>query len=110
MIIYFFLFLCLLAGAFCGMAVTLQILARCNNSKQPATRNNAKKQRKHTLPPAGAAEPVSGAPLTRKIPPKDFSSTEFNCAADGMDPDAQIAARQQQQDDAYNTLRRRGQE
>ena len=102
---HFFMFLSLAAGVFTGMGGALLVFFGLDKENEP--------EKRHPFPPQ---EPdissdneveLPEIPLTRKIPPKDFSAAEFNCSADGLDADAYIATHQQQQDDAYNTLKRR---
>ena len=45
--------------------------------------------------------------LLHKLPDKEASATDFNCAADGLDAGTYIAGHQQNKDDAYNTLKQR---
>lgn len=108
---YFFMFLALVAGTFAGMGGALLFLAIDSREKKPKRKDEIQK---NATPPNEPIEPeesddpeVSQSPLTRKIPAKDFSVTDFNCAADGVEADEHINARQQTQDNAYNALKRR---
>ena len=103
---YFFMFLALVAGTFTGMGVMLLFFAVSGKKRKP--KEKAPKEEKtppETIEPADEGLPE--IPLTRKMPPKDFSVADFNCAADGVDEEEHIASQQQRQDGAYNTLKRR---
>lgn len=52
--------------------------------------------------------PTEGC-LRHKLPDKEVSATDFNCAADGLEASIYIAGHQQNKDDAYNTLKYRKQ-
>ena len=112
---YFFMFLALVAGTFTGMGGTLLLLAANTGDlkrkkKTSQTRNNSQSEPVTFAIPAEPDESDKiEAPLTRKIPPKDFSMTDFNCAEDGIEADSHIASQQQRQDNAYNALKRRQQ-
>jgi len=106
---YFFMFLSLVAGTFTGMGCTLLLLAVNTEDRKPKDDRPPQSQ-KGSLPEPDVPEDEPeefDIPLTRKIPPKEFSMTEFNCGVDGKEADAHIATQQQQQDNAYNTLKRR---
>jgi len=108
--IYFFMFLALVIGALCGMGGTLLLAGRPSPLDKPEKKT--KKQRKERVKKTENSldEPEPEAPgglLAQKLPAKDFSVADFMCAADGYDSDEHIAARQQQQDNAYNALKSR---
>ena len=63
-----------------------------------------RKQRKQ-MRTAKNKSPQDG--LLQKLPDKEVSATDFNCAADGMEAGEYIAGHQQKKDDAYNTLKYR---
>ena len=47
--------------------------------------------------------------LLHKLPDKELSATDFNCAADGLEAGDYIAGHQKNKDNAYNTLKYRKQ-
>jgi len=105
---YFFMFLALVVGTFTGMGGTLFLLAVKTKDRTP-------KEKQDNDEPLPALEfpdepETSEGPLTRKMPAKDFSMTDFNCAADGVEAETHITTHQQRQDNAYNALKKRKQE
>ena len=99
---YVFMFFALLVGTFIGMVAALLFFSIDFKERKP---KSSKPTDEKTDDPEEPELPE--APLTRKIPPKDFSVTDFNCAADGVDSDGHISTHQQRQDNAYNALKRR---
>ncbi|MDR0287402.1 MAG: hypothetical protein LBI03_06855 [Clostridiales bacterium] len=109
--IYVFMFLSLVAGTFTGMFCTL-ILLDSDRRVHKIRKKKRKQPRKMDFPEPAESEisdepELPATPLTRKIPPKEFSIAEFNCMADGVDAVSHVASQQQHQDDAYNTLKHR---
>jgi len=107
---YFFMFIALVAGTFIGMGGTFFFLAMGAKEKVPERKKREKEKVEENEPPENEVideQDTSEAPLTRKIPPKDFSVADFNCMADGVDAVSHVASQQQNQDNAYNTLKRR---
>jgi hypothetical protein len=102
------MFLALVAGTFTGMGITLLFLIANNKESKPKEKDL---RQKRTASPPIQKEPehkeLPEVPLTRKIPSKDFSIADFNCAADGVNEEEHIASRQQRQDSAYNALKRK---
>jgi len=108
MLNYIYMFLALVVGTLCGMGGMLLLVSGSSPIQKRKEKHKKKKRIKKPKTQPKTEEPeVSEGLLTKKMPPKDFSVTDFNCAADGYDSDDHIAGRQRQQDNAYNSLKSR---
>ena len=110
---YIFMFLSLVLGTFIGMGGALLLFSSDGRKHRRKPKDNDDEPREDEPPlriveqNESADDEIPEGSLTRKIPSKDFSVTDFNCAADEVEADEHIAARQQTQDNAYNALKRR---
>jgi len=102
------MFLALVAGTFTGMGGMLLILSVSGRKRKPKA-VTPKKQKPMPLIEREVPKEneLPDIPLTRKMPPKEFSIADFNCAADGLETEEHISSQQQRQDNAYNALKRR---
>ncbi|MDR0286713.1 MAG: hypothetical protein LBI03_03260 [Clostridiales bacterium] len=102
------MFISLVAGTLIGMGGMIFLLNINTKGRSPKEKQIIQKHEIPVVEPDVLAETdPPEVSLTRKMPGKDFSLTDFNCAADGVDAEIHIASRQQHQDDSYNTLKQK---
>jgi len=105
---YIFMFLALVAGTLCGMGGMLLLAGGTSLIRKHKEKSEKEEQvKKAEKSPETEKPEILERLLTPKLPFKEFSVTDFNCAADGHESDEHIVGRQRRQDNAYNNLKSR---